>query len=226
MAQAQAGSRLLKSPDDVIRRLLAGLPRDSLNAADLVCRAFHAVIADPQFPAFRQNFGFAERGIGFDGPGDAWSSTLKIFDIASGAWHLGAPIPEGVGGRGERDLRAVALDGKLYCIGLLTLSCYDPQADASGLSRRQSSPGKIWRETLASNSSIISESWRLFLTRAGSWSSYRTAQLSSEPRTAPGPATKSPREPFPTTGLTTCTPRPSARDMQVSLSRYRLGFTL
>ena len=157
MAQAQAGSNFLALPDDLRGIVLALIPHDSLTAAALVCRAFHAVISGPQFPALRQRFG------GFAAPGPL------IVAVTS---------------------------------------------------------GKIWRELLMSNSFSLSVSWRLFLTRAGSWSSYRTAQLSSEPRSAPGPATKSPREPFPTTGLTTCTPRPSARDMQVSLSRYRLGFTL
>ena len=63
MAQAQAGSHLLKVPDDIRGRLLALIPHDSLTAAALVCRAFHAVISGPQFPALRQRFG------GFAAPG-------------------------------------------------------------------------------------------------------------------------------------------------------------
>ena len=63
MAQAQAGSNFLALPDDLRERLLALIPHDSLTAAALVCRAFHAVISGPQFPALRQRFG------GFAAPG-------------------------------------------------------------------------------------------------------------------------------------------------------------
>ena len=63
MAQAQAGSNFLALPDDLRWRLLALIPHDSLTAAALVCRAFHAVISGPQFPALRQRFG------GFAAPG-------------------------------------------------------------------------------------------------------------------------------------------------------------
>ena len=67
MAQAQARPRLLvipdDLPDDLKGRWLALLPHDSLTAAALVCRAFHAVISGPQFPALRQRFG------GFAAPG-------------------------------------------------------------------------------------------------------------------------------------------------------------
>ena len=63
MAQAQAGSNFLALPDDLRGRLLALIPHDSLTAAALVCRAFHAVISGPQFPALRQRFG------GFAAPG-------------------------------------------------------------------------------------------------------------------------------------------------------------
>ena len=211
MAQAQAGSNFLALPDDLRERLLALIPHDSLTAAALVCRAFHAVISGPQFPALRQRFG------GFAAPGplivavtsDYRERPLEI----SVANQSKLVIPEYVGPC------ASTTDGaRLIFSACAQQTITYPVTD---------DPGKIWRELLMSNSFSLSVSWRLFLTRAGSWSSYRTAQHSSEPRTAPGPATKSPREPFPTTGMTACTPRPSpsARDMQVSLSHYGLGFS-
>ena len=75
MAQAQAGSNFLALPDDLRERLLALIPHDSLTAAALVCRAFHAVISGPQFPALRQRFGgFAAPTVG------SWSR----YEVAEG----------------------------------------------------------------------------------------------------------------------------------------------
>ena len=82
MAQAQAGSNFLALPDDLRGRLLALIPHDSLTAAALVCRAFHAVISGPQFPALRQRFG------GFAAPGPlivAVTSDYRWQDMARAA---------------------------------------------------------------------------------------------------------------------------------------------
>ena len=151
MAQAQARSRPFPLPDDLTGLLIAAIPRDSLNAAALVCHKFHAVIAGPQFPTLRQQHGFAERGIVVV-KSDEKSSAIEI-RLASQS-DVVTRIP------GSYRLR-------------LDISTTDGA--------------------------------RLFFSGGADA-----------------------REPFPTTGMTACAPRPSpsARDMQVSLSHYRLGFTL
>ena len=50
-------------PDDVLQRLLAGVPLDDHQAAAATCQAFRAVIRGPRFLALRQTYGFAERGV-------------------------------------------------------------------------------------------------------------------------------------------------------------------
>ena len=54
---------LMSLPDDVLQRLLAGVPLDDHRAAASVCRAFRDVIDGPNFLALRRRYGFAERGI-------------------------------------------------------------------------------------------------------------------------------------------------------------------
>ena len=56
-----AGERHL--PDDVLQRLLVGLPLEDHRAAASVCKSFRRVIAGPRFLAERRRCGFAERGI-------------------------------------------------------------------------------------------------------------------------------------------------------------------
>ena len=50
-------------PDDVLQRLLVGLPLEDHRAAASVCESFRRVIAGPRFLAERRRCGFAERGI-------------------------------------------------------------------------------------------------------------------------------------------------------------------
>ena len=58
-----SGSPLQALPDDVLRRLLAGVPFLDHGATAAACRAFRAVINGPQFLALRQRHGFAEHDI-------------------------------------------------------------------------------------------------------------------------------------------------------------------
>ena len=56
-----AGERYL--PDDVLQRVLVGLPLEDHRAAASVCESFRRVITGPRFLAERRRSGFAERGI-------------------------------------------------------------------------------------------------------------------------------------------------------------------
>ena len=49
-------------PDDVLQRLLVGLPLEDHRAAASVCESFRRVIVGPRFLAERRRCGFAERG--------------------------------------------------------------------------------------------------------------------------------------------------------------------
>ena len=50
-------------PDDVLQRVLLGVPLDDHDATAAACRAFRDVIRGPRYPALRRGYGFAERGI-------------------------------------------------------------------------------------------------------------------------------------------------------------------
>ena len=56
-------SPLLALPDDVLQRVLVGVPRDDHNVAALVCKRTRGIITGPRFLALRQRYGFAEYGI-------------------------------------------------------------------------------------------------------------------------------------------------------------------
>ena len=56
-------SAFLNLPDDLLRRIIVGVPLDDHRATALVCRAFRDVINGPKFLALRQRYGFAERGV-------------------------------------------------------------------------------------------------------------------------------------------------------------------
>ena len=58
-----SGSPLQSLPDDVLRRLLAGVPFLDHGATAVACRAFRAVINGPQFLALRRRYGFAEHDL-------------------------------------------------------------------------------------------------------------------------------------------------------------------
>jgi len=55
------GERYL--PDDVLQRVLVGLPLDDHRAAASVCKSFRGIITGPRFFAARRRYGFAERGV-------------------------------------------------------------------------------------------------------------------------------------------------------------------
>jgi hypothetical protein len=55
------GERYL--PDDVLQRVLVGLPLDDHSAAASVCKSFRGIITGPRFLAARRRYGFAERGV-------------------------------------------------------------------------------------------------------------------------------------------------------------------
>ena len=50
-------------PDDLLQRVLVGVPLDDHRVAASVCQAFRGVITGSRFPALRQKYGFAERGV-------------------------------------------------------------------------------------------------------------------------------------------------------------------
>ena len=56
-------STFLNLPNDLLSRILVGVPLDDHRATASVCRAFRDVINGPKFPALRQRYGFAERVI-------------------------------------------------------------------------------------------------------------------------------------------------------------------
>ena len=50
-------------PDDLLQRVLVGVPLDDHRVAASVCQAFRGVITGSRFPALRQKYGFAERAV-------------------------------------------------------------------------------------------------------------------------------------------------------------------
>ena len=62
-------STFLNLPNDLLSRILVGVPLDDHRATASVCRAFRDVINGPNFPALRQRYGFAERGVVLVGVG-------------------------------------------------------------------------------------------------------------------------------------------------------------
>ena len=71
-------------PDDIQQRVLAGVPLDDHRATASVCRAFRDVINGPNFPALRQRYGFAERGVVVLGNTAAPAMSLNFKIITSG----------------------------------------------------------------------------------------------------------------------------------------------
>ena len=53
-------SLLLALPDDVLQRVLVGVPRDDHDVAALVCKTTRGIITGPRFLAARRRYGFAE----------------------------------------------------------------------------------------------------------------------------------------------------------------------
>ena len=70
-------------PDDVLQRVLVGLPLDDHRAAASVCKSFRGIITGPRFFAARRRYGFAERGVVtvFRGEGVLQIKTAHTDDI-------------------------------------------------------------------------------------------------------------------------------------------------
>ena len=60
---ATNSSPLLGLPDDLLQRVLVGVPLEDHDAAAAACGAFRAVIRGPRFLRLRREFGFAERAV-------------------------------------------------------------------------------------------------------------------------------------------------------------------
>ena len=63
MATANNGAPLSSVPDDVLQRILVGVPLDDHRAAASACRTFRDVINGSRFPALRRKYGFAEQSV-------------------------------------------------------------------------------------------------------------------------------------------------------------------
>ena len=63
MTTASSSSPFQELPEDVLRRLLAGVPFLDHGATAAACRAFRAVIKGSQFLALRRRYGFEEHDI-------------------------------------------------------------------------------------------------------------------------------------------------------------------
>ena len=63
MDNTTASSPLLDLPDDLLLRVLVGVPRADHGATAATCGAFRAVMSGPRFLRLRREFGFAERGV-------------------------------------------------------------------------------------------------------------------------------------------------------------------
>ena len=58
-----SGSFFTALPDDLLQRVLVGVPLDDHHAAAAACQAFRGVITGSRFLALREKYGFAERGV-------------------------------------------------------------------------------------------------------------------------------------------------------------------
>ena len=63
MATTTTSSPLLALPEDLLLRVLIGVPRADHGATAAACGAFRAVMSGPRFLRLRREWGFAERGI-------------------------------------------------------------------------------------------------------------------------------------------------------------------
>ena len=77
--------------DDVLRRLLSGVPLDDHDATAAACRAFRAVIRGPLFPELRRRYGLAET---IAGTGDimhafAHDGRIVVVNESGLAFHRG-----------------------------------------------------------------------------------------------------------------------------------------
>ena len=63
MVMATTSSPLLALPEDLLLRVLIGVPRADHGATAAACGAFRAVMSGPRFLRLRRDWGFAERGV-------------------------------------------------------------------------------------------------------------------------------------------------------------------
>ena len=63
VSRRSPSSQLLALPDDVLQRVLVGVPRDDHDVAALICKRTRGIITGPRFLALRQRYGFVEYGI-------------------------------------------------------------------------------------------------------------------------------------------------------------------
>ena len=63
VSRRSPSSQLLALPDDVLQRVLVGVPRDDHDVAALIRKRTRGIITGPRFLALRQRYGFAEYGI-------------------------------------------------------------------------------------------------------------------------------------------------------------------
>ena len=82
---------LMSLPDDLLQRLLVGVPLEDHRAAASACVAFRDVINGPRFVALRRRYGFAERGVVI--VGESMFSWVDVVEIRIA----------GRGLRGQRD---------------------------------------------------------------------------------------------------------------------------
>ena len=86
-------SPLLALPDDVLQRVLVGVPLDDHYTTALVCRTFRAVVTSPQFHAVRRRSGFAERGIVSVGSADTLGgSRIRIVNKSGVVARIAGPL--------------------------------------------------------------------------------------------------------------------------------------
>ena len=63
MTTGTSGSFFTALPDDLLQRVLVGVPLDDHHAAAAACQAFRGVINGSRFPALRRKYGFAEHAV-------------------------------------------------------------------------------------------------------------------------------------------------------------------
>ena len=63
VSRRSPSSQLLALPDDVLQRVLVGVPRDDHDVAALICKRTRGIITGPRFLALRQRYGFADTAL-------------------------------------------------------------------------------------------------------------------------------------------------------------------
>ena len=79
MATTTSRAPLLALPEDLLLRVLVGVPRADHGATAAACGAFRAVMSGPRFLRLRREWGFAERGVVLDPQSDTWTEGRPFF---------------------------------------------------------------------------------------------------------------------------------------------------